>query len=118
LLKLEKVETLQKVWRQHYTPEEKGEVRWRVGKETLRAAASIESPYDIEAKYSRKDVTKWTGYKVHLSETCDADLQHLITNVHTTPATTQDVASTADIQDALYEKGLPPPRSSGRCRIC
>lgn len=110
LLELEKVETLRKVWQQHYTPEEKGEVRWRVGKETLRAAASIESPYDIEARYSRKDVIRWTGYKVHLSESCDEHLPHLITNVHTTPATTQDVASTADIQEALYEKGLPPSR--------
>ncbi len=81
-----------------------------MGKETLRAAASIESPYDTEARYSRKDVVRWTGYKVHLSESCDEHLPHLITNVHTTPATTQDVASTADIQEALYEKGLPPSR--------
>jgi transposase len=111
LLKLEKIETLRKVWRQHYTRDEASdEVRWRHGKETMRAAASIESPYDVEAKYSRKDVTKWTGYKVHLSETCDEQLPHLITNVHTTGATTQDVASTADIQDSLYQKGLPPSR--------
>lgn len=111
LLKLEQVETLQKVWQQHYTRDEKGdEVRWRQGAETFRAAVSIESPYDTEAKYSRKDETKWTGYKVHLSETCDEDLPHLITNVHTTPATTQDVACTADIQTALYRKQLPPSR--------
>lgn len=111
LLKLEKIETLRKVWQQHYTRDEAGdEVRWRQGKETMRAAASIESPYDVEAKYSRKDVTKWTGYKVHLSETCEETLPHLITNVHTTAATTQDVASTADIQKALGEKGLLPSR--------
>lgn len=111
LLKLKQVETLQKVWQQHYTRDEKGdEVRWRQGAETFRAAISIESPYDTEAKYSRKDETKWTGYKVHLSETCDEDLPHLITNVHTTPATTQDVACTADIQTALYRKQLPPSR--------
>lgn len=110
-LKLEKIEILRKVWQQHYTRDEAGdEVRWRQGKETLRAAASTESPYDVEAKYSRKDVTKWTGYKVHLSETCDEHLPHLITNVHTTAATTQDVASTADIQEMLYQKGLPPSR--------
>ena len=66
LLELEKVETLRKVWQQHYTRDEKVKVRWRVGKETLRAAASIESPYDTEARYSRKDVTRWTGYKVHI----------------------------------------------------
>lgn len=110
LLNLEKVETLRKVWQQHYTRNDEEDVRWRTGKETLRAAVSIESPYDTEAKYSRKDVIKWTGYKVHFSETCDADLPHLITNVHTTPATTQDVASTADIQKALHQKGLPPSR--------
>ena len=110
LLKLEKVETLRKVWQQHYTRSEAGEARWRVGKETLRAAVSIESPYDTEAKYSRKDTIRWTGYKVHLSETCDEHLPHLITNVHTTVATTQDVASTAEIQNALYQKQLPPLR--------
>ena len=110
LLKLEKVETLRKVWQQHYTRSEAGEARWRVGKETLRAAVSIESPYDTEAKYSRKDVTRWTGYKVHLSETCDEHLPHLITNVHTTVATTQDVASTAEIQKSLCQKQLLPLR--------
>lgn len=111
LSKLEKIETLRKVWQQHYTRDEKSdEVRWRQGAETFRAAASIESPYDIEAKYSRKDELKWTGYKVHLSETCDEHLPHLITNVHTTPATTQDVACTADIQAALHHKQLLPSR--------
>ncbi len=110
LLKLEKIETLRKVWQQHYTRGEEGDVRWRKGAETFRAAASIESPYDTEARYSRKDSTKWTGYKVHLSETCDEHLPHLITNVHTTPATTQDVASTADIQESIAKKNLLPFR--------
>lgn len=110
LLKLERIETLRKLWQQHYTRGEDGEVRWRKGAETFRAAVSIESPYDTEAKYSRKDMTKWTGYKVHLSETCDEHLPHLITNVHTTLATTQDVACTADIQNALYRKRLAPSR--------
>jgi transposase len=108
LSKLEKVETLRKVWQQHFTRSEAGEVRWTVGKETLRAAVSIESPYDREARYSTKDVTRRTGYKVHLSETCDEKLPHLITNVHTTAAATQDVACPADIQKALYRKRLLP----------
>ncbi len=110
LIKLGKVETLRKVWEQHFTCNEEGDARWRKGKETFRAAASIESPYDTEAKYSRKDSVRWTGYKVHLSETCDENLPHLITNVHTTPATMQDVASTADIQDSLCQKQLLPSR--------
>lgn len=110
LLKLARVETLRKLWQQHFTRGDDDKVRWREGAETIRAAASIESPYDTEAKYSRKDTTKWTGYKVHLSETCDENLPHLITNVHTTLATTQDVACTADIQKALHQKRLPPSR--------
>ena len=33
----------------------------------------ITSPYDPEARYSRKKSTAWTGYKVHFTETCEAD---------------------------------------------
>jgi transposase len=110
LLKLEKVVTLRKVWQQHYTRDEEGEVRWRTGKEMSRAAAEIESPYDVQARYSRKDATEWTGYKVHLSETCEESLPHLITNVHTTAATAQDVACTGEIQAALSRKRFAPSR--------
>jgi len=110
LLKLEKVVTLRKVWQQHYTRDEAGEVRWHTGKEMTRAADEIESPYDVQARYSRKEPIEWTGYKVHLSETCEEGLPHLITNVHTTAATTQDVACTSEIQAALYLKQLNPSR--------
>lgn len=111
LLKLKQVETLKKVWQQHYTRnEDDDEIRWRKGVELLRAATTIESPYDIEAHYSRKDQILWTGYKVHLSETCDEHMPRLITNVHTTPSTTQDVACTADIQGDLSRKQLVPSR--------
>lgn len=111
LLKLKKVETLKNVWQQQYTRgEDDDEIRWRKRTELMRAASTIESPYDIEAHYSRKDVTKWTGYKIHLSETCDEGLPRLITHVHTTPSTTQDVSSTAAIQDALHRKQISPSR--------
>ena len=33
---------------------------------------------------------EWVGYKVHFTETCDADWPRLIVNVETTPATTPD----------------------------
>lgn len=44
----------------------------------------------IEARFSKKHKTEWTGYKVHLSESCDEELPHLIVNVETTIATTLD----------------------------
>jgi transposase len=53
-------------------------------------AGLITSPYDLEARYSTKRGNSWVGYKVHLTESCDADVPRLITNVETTPATTPD----------------------------
>ncbi|MCX6022774.1 MAG: hypothetical protein NTZ05_13820, partial [Chloroflexi bacterium] len=48
------------------------------------------------------------GYKVHLTETCEDDAPHLITQVETTPATTADGDVTAAICAALQEQGLLP----------
>ena len=68
----------------------------------------IHSPHDVEARFSLKRETKWTGYKVHLTEVCDPDAPHLITHVDTTPATTQDVERLAPIHAALAAKDLLP----------
>ncbi len=110
LLKLEKVETLEKVWQRHYTRHEDGEVNWVANTELTKAATAIESPYDTEARFSTKRDLSWTGYKVHLSETCDEELPRIITNVLTTVATTQDVSCTDDIQKTLQAKNLLPAR--------
>ena len=72
------------------------------------AAQQIHSPYDPDARYGKKRSTTWVGYKVHLTETCEPDAPHLITQVETTPATTADVALTQPIHDALQPKGLLP----------
>jgi transposase len=53
-------------------------------------AELVASPYDPEARYSTKRDVEWVDYKVHLTETCDEGLPHLIVNVETTPATTPD----------------------------
>lgn len=110
LLKLAQVETLEKVWQRHYTRNEDGEVNWRPTAEFLKAAAAIESPYDTDARFSTKRDRAWTGYKVHLSETCDEELPRLITNVHTTAAATQDVSCTDEIQKTLQANNLLPAR--------
>jgi transposase len=72
------------------------------------AAHLIQSPYDVAARYRLKRQTAWTGYLVHVTETCDAATPHLLTHVETTPATTADMAVTAPVQAALATKGLPP----------
>jgi len=68
----------------------------------------IRSPYDTDARYASKRGVGHTGYKVHITETCEADRPNLITNVITTPATTPDVAVLPVVHDQLAEKELPP----------
>src|SRR3954452_23821908 len=46
----------------------------------------IESPYDTEARFRAKAGTNWTGYMVHLTETCDKGRPHLVVHADTTPA--------------------------------
>jgi transposase len=108
LLKRQSIEILERVWQRHYTRDEEGDTHWRANKELGRAAQAIESPYDTDARHSRKRDLEWTGYKVHFSETCDKDLPRLVTNVKTTRATEQDVSATADIHRSLEKKRLLP----------
>ena len=83
-------------------------VRWRKAADLPPAGTRFDSPYDIDARYGNKRSTTWTGYKVHVTETCDADAPHLIVNVETTPAPVTDSDMTAPIHQALADKGLTP----------
>jgi subtilase family serine protease len=50
----------------------------------------------------------WLGYKVHLTETCEAHLLLIITHVETTLALVSDDAMTATIHAELERKELVP----------
>ena len=50
----------------------------------------------------------WIGYKVHMTQTCDADTPHVITHVETTLATTPDDKMLDTIHAALAEHTLLP----------
>lgn len=104
---LSAVEVLRRVWLvQFYVDED--QARWRKGEDLPPSAKRIDSPYDPEATFSTKRSTTWTGYKVHLTETCEDDQIHLITNVETTPAVAADVDQTAPIHASLAAQGLLP----------
>ncbi|MFJ9752694.1 hypothetical protein [Streptomyces chartreusis] len=49
-----------------------GQVRMRDPKDMPPSSDRLESPYDDGARYCIKNATEWSGYKVHLTETCDA----------------------------------------------
>ena len=68
----------------------------------------IQTPYDLEARYGKKRQTEWTGYRVHLSESCDQMLPHLIVNVETTSAPTADYDMTPEIHAHLAKRDLLP----------
>jgi len=103
------VELLRQIWvQQYYAPDEAGALRWRVDGDQPPCAVRIDSPHDPDARFGTKREASWTGYKVHLTETCDADGPHLVTNVQTTPATTPDHRMTAPIQTALAAATLLP----------
>src|SRR5215210_7242419 len=76
------VETLRRCRVQQFYAEDP--IRWRAATDLPPAPLLLSSPDDPEARYSRKRATEWTGYKVHLTETCDEDRPHLITDVATT----------------------------------
>lgn len=101
------VELLRQVWlQQYYAPSDK--VQLRETKDSPPGALRIRSIYDVEARHSIKRSTEWTGYKVHLTETCDEESPRLITNVETTEATSQDQTVVNDIHKALKRKGILP----------
>jgi transposase len=66
------VKTLQQVWAEQYI-EVNGRLSLREVKDMPSPAELIASPYDPEARYSTKREVEWMGYKVHLTESCEAD---------------------------------------------
>jgi transposase len=103
------VDLLRRTWLAQYVVRD-GQMHLRDAKQMPVAAMRIDTPHEPEARYSEKRGMGWTGYKVHLSESCDDDLPHLLTRVETTVATETDVTHLAVIHAGLAQTGLLPAR--------
>jgi transposase len=101
------IDILRSIWIQQYHASEQG-TPWRTDPELPPSARLIQSPYDIEARYSKKKNTKWIGYKVHFTEGCDADQPHFLLEVTTTSATLPDGEVMEDLHERLAEKQVLP----------
>jgi transposase len=112
LLRGPQVEALRQVLVQNYYGDSSGRLRWREdeGDSGLPpSAARIVSPYDPAARYARRgQVTRWTGYLAHVTETCSGDGPNVITDIATMPATSADTAAVAGIHTRLEHRGLLP----------
>lgn len=109
LWQLPAVDILRRVWLQQFRLVD-DHLIWRVENqgELPPSAQFIISPYDVEARFSRKRTTTWVGYKVHLTETCEDDQPHLITQVATTVSTEADSTTLPQIQQTLADQSLLP----------
>lgn len=107
LRELPAVEFLRQMWVQEYQVSG-GEVGWRKPKDCPPGRLRIRSAYDPDARNGAKRDRAWCGYKVHLTETCEPDAPHLITEVITTTAATADIQVTDQIHDALARRDLLP----------
>jgi transposase len=101
------VEILRQTWvRQYQVVENK--VKLRDAKNLPPSGQRLDTPYDPEARFGNKRSSKWTGYKVHWTETCEEDNVHLITHVVTTKGNETDFGQTEFIHQALKSKELLP----------
>jgi transposase len=98
---------LRRTWVHQFFQEE-GQIHLRSKDDLPPASLRQDSPYDPEAHFGNKRTTTWTGYKVHLTETCEENQVHVITHVETTIATVPDSEVTASLHEALAEKALLP----------
>jgi len=130
LRELPQADVLRQVLLQHYLVEHRAD-----GSEVIRQREEqqaglqpgrdrLASPHDTDARWAAKGSITWSGYKLHLTETCDdppepgpdeargdhrrVEPPNLITAVHTTPATEPDTLAVDPIHAQLAERGLLP----------
>jgi transposase len=107
LRELPAIDRVRSIWIQQYHASEQG-TPWRKDQELPPSARLIQSPYDIEARYSKKKQTGWVGYKVHFTEGCDADQPHFLFEVTTTSATLPEGDVMEELHERLAEKQVLP----------
>ena len=101
------VEILRRIWVQEYCQKD-DQIVWRGPDDLPPSELMIDSPYDIEARYSEKRGQGWVGYKMHVTETCDEELPHIVVHVDTCPATQNDNQMLPRLYQDLAAKDLLP----------
>src|SRR5690606_22555218 len=108
------VTILRTVWSQHYAKGGDGHMAW-VKTGSYDGATRIETPHDPDARWSKKRTSGWTGHKLQVTETDDADLPHLITDIAVTSAEVGDTTALADIRQRQKERNVLPGERYADC---
>jgi Transposase DDE domain len=104
-----RAEALRHIIVQNFVVDARGRLRPRTEKDGHpKGALRIVSPYDCEARRAIRGNTRWSGYLVHVTETCDADAAtNLITDIATTTPT-RDTQALPGIHTRLRDRRLLP----------
>ncbi|CAM5594063.1 transposase [Streptomyces hirsutus] len=100
---------LRQIMVQNFLVDARGVLRPRTEKDGRpKGAVRIISPYDPDARQAIRGNTRWNGYLVHVTETCDADARvNLITDIATT-SPIRDAQALPGIHTRLTRRGLLP----------
>jgi len=105
----EAIMTLRTVLTQQFPPQQGG----TPPAERPRGADVIDSPHEPEARTAAKRGKPWTGYKMHVTETCDDDQPRLITDITATNACVPDNNELPQIQERLVAQDTTPDEQFG-----
>jgi transposase len=72
-----------------------------------KGARRLASPYDTEARRAIRGNTRWAGYLVHVTETCDDGPVNLITDIATT-GPVRDTQALPGVHNRLDRRSLLP----------
>lgn len=109
LRRVPSVQALRAVWKRHFTRDDAdGTPRLLKPKEIASEPEVVSSPYDPDVRFCMRQNTKWTGYRAHLSETCDEEYPRLVTGVDTTDASVHEAKRIGPIHQSLSDKGMSP----------
>ena len=103
-LELPALKAMSTVWDQQYE-RANGKLVWLESKDM--PSERVQSPFDVEACYGKRKQS-WVGFKVHLTEACDADAPNLITNVLVTKASAQDMLAAKQVHERLKHNKIEP----------
>ena len=108
LAQLPTIQVLREVWTAQYIKAD-GQLPWRTVQERGQQPLSKSHlPTTRRHAMAKSAISSWTGYKAHLTETCDPETLHVITNVETTLATTPDDHMLPIVHQSLAKSELLP----------
>ncbi|MGW1903048.1 transposase [Streptomyces hirsutus] len=104
-----RAEALRQIMVQNFLVDARGVLRPRTEKDGRpKGAVRVISPYDPDARQAIRGNTRWNGYLVHVTETCDADARvNLITDIVTT-SPIRGAQALPGIHTRLARRGLLP----------